>query len=60
MNGIIAILIVLLIITITWALFERLQKVTLIYYTEIKHIPPSDNEWAECVKKVIRHYLHLK
>ena len=52
--------IVLLILAITWALFEALQKCALAYLLVKKDIQPSKSEIAECLRCVLKHHLKFK
>lgn len=54
------ILIILLIITVFWAVFEAIQKKAIIYFITKENILLSEEQMAECLKEVIMNYLHLK
>lgn len=54
------ILIILLIITVIWAVFEAIQKRAIIYFITKENILLSEEQMAECLKEVIMNYLHLK
>lgn len=52
------ILIILLIITVIWAVFEAIQKKAIIYFITKENILLSEEQMAECLKEVIMNYLH--
>lgn len=52
--------IVLFIMTVIWGVWETWHKYGLIYFIAKKDIQPTQEEIAECLKEVIKHYLKSK
>lgn len=53
-------LIILLIATIIWALYETWKEKGIAYYLAKKDIRPTNEEIVECLIEVIKHYFNLK